>query len=136
MPRPVRFPDVPPPDLADRDLGGEPQRRHLMFPRRLVTAAVGTRRPGELNGLPDRPGAQLDTPSTLRAGFSAQLLPGRTEKLFVREPLIRSEPDRGPTQVVPGPAPQGIPALHPVDRRRWRAYDPITTHETGRSLSA
>src|ERR1700748_1547258 len=26
MPRPVRFPGVLPPDLADRDLGGEPQR--------------------------------------------------------------------------------------------------------------
>ena len=34
-----------------------------------------------------------------------------------------------------GPPRGGIPPLHPVDRRRWRAYDPITTYETGRSLS-
>jgi hypothetical protein len=42
MAPPARLPDVLPPDLADRDLGGEPQRRHPMLPSRLAALAAGT----------------------------------------------------------------------------------------------
>jgi hypothetical protein len=39
----ARLPGVLPPDLADRDLGGEPQRSRLILRIRLVAPAVGTR---------------------------------------------------------------------------------------------
>jgi hypothetical protein len=61
------------------------------------------------------PGPQPGHLLTLRAGLSAQLLRGRPAKPHVRGPLHRSEPDRGPTQVL---------AIHDLTiRRRVSARD-------------
>ena len=71
-------------------------------------------------------------------GLDAGRQPGRDDQRVEQEQDQSAPQPRTtrPRRVRPGLPRGGIPPLHPVDRRRWRAYDPITTYETGRSLSA
>src|ERR1039457_958478 len=125
MTRPARLPGVLPPDLADRDLGGEPQRSPPMLPVALSPLPQAPA-PGRTEGCRARPGPEPSVQTghslILRAGLSAQLLPDRTVKLHVREPLTPSEPERGaipaavrePVATRTLPAPIRLAALTPA----------------------